>query len=352
MSHEHAEFFFTAEQLCHELDAELIGDGSVQIAGVNSLDQAGPGELSFVTAKKFVSKLKDSKASVVLVSKKLTSICQTQLLVDDVNASLIKVLNLFAPKLTVIQGVHSTAVVEDSAVLGQNISIGANVYIGHSVKVGSGCVIGANASVGENSTIGDNTRLDSGVVIYHNCKIGNNCVVQANSTIGGTGFGYSFIDGQHQLIPHNGGVIIEDCVEIGTNSCVDRAKFGNTIIGAGTKVDNFVQIAHNCVIGKCCLFAGYVAIAGSSHVGNGVIMGGMSGSIDNITIGDGVIVGAGSNILTDIPAGERVLGVPAKDAKLQIRIYSVINRLPKMYKQLREVVKKVKKLETSENNKK
>ena len=352
MSQDHAETFFTAEQLCQELCAELLGDAGVRITGVNSIDHAGPGELSFITAEKFVSKLKDSKAAAVLTAKKLTGISQVQILVSDVDASLIKVLNLFAPKLTVMAGVHPAAVVEDSAVVRGNVSIAPHAYIGHGVKIGSGCTIGANVSVGENSIIGDNTRLDAGVVVYHNCKIGNNCVIQANCAIGGTGFGYSFINGQHQLIPHNGGVIIEDCVEIGANVCVDRAKFGNTIVGAGTKLDNFVQIAHNCVVGKCCLVVSYAAMAGSAVLGDGVVMAGRAGVADGVKVGDGVTIGAAGSVFHDVPAGQTLLGLPARDAKLQIRIYSVISRLPKMYEQLREVVKKVRKLEASENNKK
>ena len=352
MSYERAETVFTAEQLCQRLEAELVGDGSVHLAGVNSIEQAGSGELSFVLAEKYVPKLKDSRAAVVLVGKKIANTSKTQILVDDVNASLTKVLNLFAPKLTVTEGVHPTAVVEDDAVVGKNVSIGPNAYVGSGVSIGSGCRMGANSSVGENSIIGDNTRLDSGVVVYHNCKIGNNCIIQANSVIGGTGFGYYFTGGQHQLIPHNGGVVIEDCVEIGANSCVDRAKFGNTIVGAGTKTDNLVQIGHNCVVGKCCLLVSYVALAGSCVLGDGVVMAGRAGIADGLKIGDGVVVGAASSVFHDVSPGEKILGMPARNAKLQLRIYSVINRLPKMYKQLREVVAKVKKLETSENNKK
>lgn len=352
MSHEHAETIITAEQLCRQLGGKLVGDGSVQISGINSLDLAGSTELSFVSLEKHTRKLEKSQAVAVLVSKELAGVCKTQLLVENVDASLIEALNLFAPKLTVDKGVHPAAVVEDDAVVGENVSIGANAYIGHRADIASDCVIGASVNVGENSVIGDNTRLDSGVSIYHNCKIGRNCIIQSNSTIGAVGFGYSFIDGQHRLIPHNGGVVIEDCVEIGANVCVDRAKFDNTMIGAGTKIDNLVQIGHNCVVGKCCLIVSYAALAGSAVLGDGVVMAGRSGVADGVKVGDGVMIGAAGSVFHDVPPGKKLLGLPARDAKVQIRIYGIISRLPKMYKQLCEVAKKVKKLEASENNKK
>ncbi|NIA16847.1 MAG: UDP-3-O-(3-hydroxymyristoyl)glucosamine N-acyltransferase, partial [Planctomycetes bacterium] len=164
-------------------------------------------------------------------------------------------------------------------------------------------------------------------------------------------FGYSFIDGQHRLIPHIGGVIIEDFVEIGANSCVDRAKFGNTIIGAGTKIDNLVQIGHNVVVGKCCLFAAHVAIAGSCEIGNGVVLAGQAGIKDHIKIGDGVVVGAQAGVITDIAPGRHILGSPAIDDKEIKRIVLTTMKLPQMAKQLKKLVKKVERLEAAENNK-
>jgi len=189
------------------------------------------------------------------------------------------------------------------------------------------------------------------VVVYHNCRIGTGVIIQANSTVGSTGFGYSFIDGAHRLVPHNGGVIIEDFVEIGANTCIDRAKFDNTVIGAGTKIDNLVQIAHNVKIGKCCIIVGMVGIAGSCTLGDGVIMSGGSGLKDNITVGDGAIIGAVSTVFQSIGAGEKVLGTPAVEYGRSLRIASATRRLPEMVEQLRTLKKKVKALEASKNNK-
>ena len=251
------------------------------------------------------------------------------------------------------EGVHATAVIEESAKIGNNVSIGPFAYIGHDAKISDGCIIGAGCKVGEDSIIDENTRLDCNVVVYHGCNIGKNCIIQANSTIGSTGFGYYHIDGRHELIPHNGGVIIEDCVEIGANSCVDRAKFGNTIIGAGTKIDNSVQIAHNVVIGKCCLLASQVGIAGSSRLGDGVVFGGQSGMADHITLGDGVIVGARASVIKSFAGpGRQLWGTPAREIKTELRQMAMMKRMPKVIDQLKELNEKVKKLEAAENDKK
>jgi UDP-3-O-[3-hydroxymyristoyl] glucosamine N-acyltransferase len=345
-----ATFVLTAQQLCDELCGELVGDGSVEITGVNTVDNSTASEVCFVSDKKHVSGLADSLAGAVIIGEKVDGYSQVQLVVEDVTKTLIVALGLFAPKLIVDAGIHPTAVVEDDAVIGENVNIGPNVHIDHGVKIGTGCVIGANCSVGQNSVIGQDTRLYSNVSVYHGCQIGSNCVIQSNTTIGSVGFGYSFIDGQHKLIPHNGGVLIEDCVEIGSCTCIDRAKFGNTIIGAGTKIDNSVHIAHNCIIGRCCLLAGQVAIAGSVTLGDGVVFGGRSGSSDNLTIGSGTIVGGCSAVFKNLPAGQKVWGTPAQDAMAEMKQISLLKKLPKINKQLRELVAKVKELEASKND--
>jgi UDP-3-O-[3-hydroxymyristoyl] glucosamine N-acyltransferase len=176
-------------------------------------------------------------------------------------------------------------------------------------------------------------------------------VIQANSTVGSTGFGYSFLEGAHRLIPHNGGVIIEDFVEIGANCCIDRAKFDNTIIGTGTKIDNLVQIAHNVVIGKCCLIAALSGLGGSCRLGNGVVLGGQVGVKDNIEIGDGATIAGQSGVTQDVAAGQSLFGTPAFEMKDEFRIISARRRLPDMAKQMKQIIKRVERLEAAEDNK-
>jgi len=341
----------TVAALAEHLSARLTGDGSMQVTAVNSLEQAGPAEVSFLIYRQHIDRLVDSAAAAVIVAEKTDKTKIPQLLVKNVHVSLIQALNLFAPRLTPCSGLHTAAVIEQTAVIGDNVAIGPGVYIGHGANIAENCIIAPGCRIGENTSIDRNCRLDGNVVIYHNCKIGKNCIIQANSTIGSVGFGYYLIDGKHELIPHNGSVIIEDCVEIGANCCVDRAKFGNTVIGAGTKIDNLVQIAHNVRIGKCCLVAGQVGIAGSSRLGDGVVLGGQAGVGDHLKIGDGAMVGGGSAVIGNVPSGKQVWGAPAYDTKEQLRNIGLVKRLPKIVEQLREVVDKVQKLEAAKNDK-
>ncbi|RKY05388.1 MAG: UDP-3-O-(3-hydroxymyristoyl)glucosamine N-acyltransferase, partial [Planctomycetota bacterium] len=235
MDDEQDKTVLTCAELAERIGAELHGAGGVSIRGVSAVECAKADDVCFVASPKHARLLADSEAAAVIVSKKLEGVDIVQLVVGNVDAALIAALDLFAPKLTPMEGIHPTAVIEDSAVLGSGAAVGCHAYIGRNVRIGEGTIISAGCIVGENTTIGSHCRLDGNVAVYHNCRIGDACIIGANTTIGSTGFGYSFIDGEHRLIPHNGGVIIENCVEIGANSCVDRAKFGNTIIGAGSK---------------------------------------------------------------------------------------------------------------------
>lgn len=356
----------TVAQLAERLDAELVGDGSGQISAVGTIETAGENEVAFIRGSKqnhvhsgtnangkYLSAVKQSLAGAVIAGMRIEDLDKPQLIVKNVDAALIEALNIFAPNLKLLsEGIDPSAKVAESARIAKGVAIGAFVVIEDGAEIGPNSIVGGGCKIGENSTIGNNCHLDSNVVVYHNCHLGNNVVIQANTTIGSTGFGYSLIEGSHKLIPHNGGVVIEDFVEIGANSCIDRAKFGNTIIGAGTKVDNLVQIAHNVVIGKNCLIAGQVGISGSCKLGDGVVLAGQVGLTDNIEIGDGVIVGAQAGIMNDIEAGEKVVGSPAINSKEAFQIMGLMKRLPKLNKQLKQLSKRVERLEAAKDDKK
>ncbi|MCJ7777832.1 MAG: UDP-3-O-(3-hydroxymyristoyl)glucosamine N-acyltransferase [Sedimentisphaerales bacterium] len=369
----------TVAQLAEKLGAEVIGDPEafeIKISAVAAVEAAGQSDVTFITDERHFAALKKSQAAAVIVNRPLsrslfivdssstnnkqrttnkeqrTTQVPLQLLVKNVDSALIKALNIFAPPLK-----KPAAGIDPSARIGQKVqiadgaSIGPAVVIDDGVKIGRNCVVGSGCKIGQNSVLGHNSRLDGNVVIYHNCRLGKNVIIQANSTIGSVGFGYSFIDGVHKLIPHNGGVIIEDFVEIGANCCIDRAKFGNTIIGAGTKIDNLVQIAHNVVIGKCCLIAGQVGISGSCTLGDGVVMGGQSGLADNVKIGDNTMVAARAGVINDIAAGQQIFGMPAIDKAEGLRVVALTRRLPKLVEQLKKLAKRVEKIEAAENHK-
>jgi len=343
----------------------LVGDGSARISAVGPVEAAEAGDVTFVRDSdshgwhsgrpidaRRVSELRKSRAGAVIVGRRIEDLAAPQLVVENVDGALIEALKAFAPKLkSASAGIDATAKVGKDVKFGEGVAVGPGVVIDDGAEIGASSVIAGGCKIGENSRIGAHCRLDSNVVVYHNCTIGNNVVIQANSTIGSIGFGYSFIDGSHTLIPHNGGVVVEDFVEIGANCCVDRAKFGNTVIGAGTKVDNLVQIGHNVVIGKCCLVAGQVGISGSCKIGDGVVLGGQAGLADNIEIGDGAMVGAQSGVTHNIGASQQVAGSPAIDARETFRIISLMKRLPKLAEQLKQLSKRLEELESAKDDK-
>ena len=366
----------TVTQLAKRLGAELVSgpDGiDRQISAVGALEAACESDVTFITDDRHLAGLKDSRAGAVIVGRHLDGVDKAQLIVKNVDAALIEALKVFAPQLTPlertrqpfsggqggfltglkapVEGIDPTAKIGQRVKIAKGVAIGAGVVIDNGVQIGLNSVISSGCKIGQNSKIGKSCRLDSNVVVYHNCCLGNNVIIQANSTIGSIGFGYSFIDGAHKLVPHNGGVVIEDFVGIGANCCIDRAKFGNTIIGAGTKIDNLVQIAHNVVIGKCCLIAGLVGISGSCKLGNGVVLGGQAGLADNIEIGEGTMVGARSAVLNNVPAGQQVAGAPAIERREALRIIGLTMRLPKLAEQLKKLTERIEKLEAAKNHK-
>ena len=345
----------TIEQLAKRLGAELASEAEEagrEITGVGPINTAGESELTFVTSDKHKALLGQSHAGAVIAAARIADFGRPQLIVKNVNTALIEALKIFAPRLKPApEGIDSTARLGDNVRVAKGVSIGAGVVIDDGVQIGPDSIIGSGCKIGENSKLGGNCRLDGNVVIYHNCSLGNNVIVQANTTIGSTGFGYSFIDGAHRLIPHNGGVVIEDFVEIGANCCVDRAKFGNTIIGAGTKIDNLVQVAHNVVIGKCCLIAALVGISGSCRLGDGVVLGGQVGLADNIEIGDGTMVGGQAGVMSSVGAGLKLAWTPAIKREEAMRVIGMTLRLPKVAEQLRHLSKRVEKLEAAKDDK-
>jgi UDP-3-O-[3-hydroxymyristoyl] glucosamine N-acyltransferase len=346
----------TIGQLAERLGAELLGragDSDKPITAVRPIEAADETDVTFVTGDKHKAALGRSRAGAILVSTPLDTLRKPQLIVKNVHAALIEVLNIFAPKLNPpAEGIDPTAKLGERVTIAEGVCVGANVVIDNGAHIGRHSIIGGGCKIGENSKIGAHCRLDSNTVIYHNCCLGNHVIIQANATIGSTGFGYSLIDGAHRLIPHNGGVVIEDFVEIGANTCIDRAKFGNTIIGAGTKIDNLVQIAHNVVIGKCCLIAAQVGISGSCTLGDGVVLAGQVGLADNIQIGAGAMVGAQTGVMKDVPPGEKMLWTPALKRKEALRVMGLTMRLPKMAEQLKQLGKRIEKLEVAEDDKK
>ncbi len=240
-------------------------------------------------------------------------------------------------------GIHPTAVISSSAKLGKNVSVGAYSVIEDDVTIGDNTVIFPQVYIGKRTQIGADCILYPQVVVREECVIKNRVILQPGAKIGGDGFGFIFHEGRHHKIPQIGNVIIEDDVEIQANSCVDRAKLAHTVVGANTKVDNLVQIAHNVKVGQSCIMCSQVGIAGTTTIGNGVIAAGQVGIVGHVHVGDRVILGAQSGVTNNIPAGESYFGSPARPMKETLRIMAIESKLPEIYKELKVIKKAVEK---------
>ncbi len=324
----------TAADLAKLLDGDLTGDPQREVSGLNFIENAQPDEMTFIGGAAYAAQWKDSKAGVALTVRGIDvepTEGRAVIEVDDVDLAMAKALEVFAPPPPACApGIHASAVVDPSAEIGANCHIGPCCAVGPHVKIGDGSVLYANVTVMDEATIGPGCTLWPGVVIRERCIIGAACILHLNVSIGADGFGYRpAADGSGLVkVPQIGNVVLGNAVELGANTAVDRAKFGSTVIGDGTKIDNLCQVAHNCQIGRCTVIASHSAIAGSSVIGDGVMMGGCVGVKDHITIGSGARIGGGSGLIRDVPAGASVLGYPAVDSRECLRNWSAISKLP------------------------
>jgi UDP-3-O-[3-hydroxymyristoyl] glucosamine N-acyltransferase len=324
------------------------GDATTRIAGVAGVKEAEPTDITWLAHDKYAAQLRTSKAGAVLVPEQYGETPMPAVLCPNPSVALITVLEHFAvPLPRPAVGIHPAAIVASSAIIGSNVAIGPHVVIGELAEVGDGCVLHAGVFIGQETILGQACELWPRVVVRERCTLGNRVVVHPNSTIGADGFGYQFIKGQHVKIPQIGTVRIEDDVEIGANSCVDRAKCGATVIGRGTKIDNLVQVAHNVQIGPDCMIVAQTGIAGSARLGRLVVVGGQGGIRDHVTLNDGAQLAACSAVSKDVPAGAIMMGTPAVEHEEFVRERARIHRLPKMAEQLADLIKRVERLEAS-----
>ncbi|WP_025743112.1 UDP-3-O-(3-hydroxymyristoyl)glucosamine N-acyltransferase [Aquimarina pacifica] len=317
------------------IKGELIGSTDQKIEGAEELQKANSNQITFIGSKKYEKLWADSKACAALIndnSKIEAGDNRAFIKVKNVDLAMAKILQLFNPPPPVFEtDIHPTAVIHETAKIGNGCKIGANCYIGKDVELGNEVVLYPNVCVFDETSIGDHTIVWSGTIIRERCIIGSHCIFHTNVSIGADGFGYRPSDDGKQLIkiPQIGNVIIGHYVEIGANSCVDRAKFSATIIGDGCKIDNLVQIAHNSIMGRSCIMAGHSGLAGSVTLGDGVIIGGSASIKDHTTIHSGATVGAGSGVMNDVEAGKTVLGYPAQDARNMLKQWVAIKRFMK-----------------------
>jgi UDP-3-O-[3-hydroxymyristoyl] glucosamine N-acyltransferase len=324
------------------VNGTLAGNPAIAITGVEQITDAAPGQLTFIGDKKYAKLWGTSRASAAIVAERLAlepGEGRALVRVPDADLALAQVLEMFAsPPPQCAPGIHPAAVVDPTAEIGEDAAVGAGCYIGPRVVIGPGSRLYPNVTVLDDSVIGADTVIWSGTVIRERCRIGSHCILHPNVTIGADGFGYRPApDGRGLVkIPQIGTVVIGDAVEIGANTCVDRGKFSATVIGDGTKLDNLVQIGHNCKLGRSCALSGQCGLAGSVTVGDGVVMGGRVGVRDHVTIGAGAKLGGHTGVAGDVAPGATLLGTPADDARKTMQQWAAIRQLPDLIKELRK----------------
>jgi len=319
------------------LDARLEnGSPDTEITGLNGIEQAGPGELTFVSNPRYAAAARSTKAAAVIVAENFPALGTAMLRAKNPYLSFAQALELFHKPRRYAPGIHPTAVVHETAKIGPNAHLGPYVVISEDVEIGADAVLLAHAVIYSGVKIGAKFFAHAHAVVRENCRIGNNVLLQNGVVIGADGFGFAkTANGRWYKIPQPGPVVIEDDVEVQANSCIDRASVGETRIGRGVKVDNLVQVGHGSQVGEDALLCAQVGLAGSTEIGARAILTGQVGVVGHCKVGDDAIVTPQSGVANDVPAGALVSGAPAVDHKLWLKYSAILPRLPEMVRALR-----------------
>lgn len=322
----------------------VIGDGNIEIKGIKGLEDVGPGEITMAATARVLETAVRSQAVAIIVPDNVVEVSKPAIRVANPRLAFAQILTYFTPPIVCKPGIHRTAVI-GANFNGEGAEIGPQVYIGDDVTIGKGTIIYPGAAIEDRVVIGENSIIHANVVIRKECIIGNNVQIHAGTVIGADGFGYVTEKGKHFKVPQVGKVVIEDDVEIGANSAIDRSTTGVTLVKRGTKIDNLVQIGHNCVLGEDCLLCGQAGMAGSAKLGDRVIMAGKAGVVGHILIDHDSVIAAYSLAINSLPPNSYVSGVPARPHGEDMRIQATAGRLPELLKEIRELQKKVADLE-------
>ncbi len=321
---------YRLRQLAKHVGGEVAGDPDTPIRRLRPFETAGPGDLTLAVEKRYEERIRETGASAVIVSETVRFRNRPLLRVDNPRLAFARLLQFIDKTPFVPTGVSPDATVGRDCSIPERVSIHPHAYVGDGVTLGEEVTLHPGVYVGNGCTIGDGTILHPNVTVYDGIRIGARVILHSGAVIGADGFGYVF-DGERQVkIPQRGTVVIEDDVEIGANSCVDRATFGQTTIGRGVKLDDHVQIGHNCTIGENTVMVGQVGVSGSVTVGRNCILAGQSGVVDHVRIGDGVKVLAKTAVTKDVPDGMTVSGQPARDHRTTVKIQALTRRLPQL----------------------
>jgi UDP-3-O-[3-hydroxymyristoyl] glucosamine N-acyltransferase len=337
----------TLRELAVLAGGETDGDGGLIITGPAKIEEAGPGQITFVANPKYAHFLETTRASAVVVPADLAvppgrSVIRAK---NPYFAFLLIVRAFFPEKPFLAPGIHPTAVLGEGVRIGENARIGARVVIGNRCRVGNGTELLPGVVLGDDVTVGQNCVLHANVSLRERVVLGDRVIIHDGTVVGSDGFGFAFEGGRYQKIPQVGTVVIEDDVEIGANTAIDRATLGETRIRRGAKLDNLIQIAHNCVVGEDTAIAAQTGLSGSTVLGRGVRVGGQAGFAGHLQVGDGAAVGAQAGVDKTVPGGIMVSGSPARPHMEELRVEAAIRQLPAWMKEIRKLINR---LETNE----
>lgn len=342
---------FSAEQIAGILNGEIVGNPAVKVKGLSKIEEGVAGTLSFLANPKYEEHIYTTKASIVIVNKTFVpqrplSAETTLIKVEEAYACFAKLLEMYDQAMSKQAGIEPQAYVSPQAKVGKDVYIGAFAYISDHAEIEDGVHIYPHTFIGDHVKIGRSTKIFANVSVYRDCKIGQQCTIHSGAVIGADGFGFvPNSENNYQKVPQIGNVILEDHVEIGANTCIDRATLGSTIIRKGVKIDNLVQIGHNVIIGENTVMAAQGGVAGSAKLGKNMMVGGQVGIVGHISLADGTMIGAQAGVPKTIKEeGTTLLGSPAYDAEEYKKAYMGFRRLPQILDRLRELEEEVKKL--------
>lgn len=337
---------FKLKELADLVGGEVEGNADVEIHGVAGIREARLGDITFVANPRYEEFLASTKASAVIGSPQLVA-GKPLIRIENPYFAYLKVLNLFAEDVAARypRGIHETAVIDPSAELGENVAVGPFCQIGRGARLGRGTTVLAGSFIGEDVTVGENCLFYPNVTVREDTVIGDRVILQPGAVIGADGFGFAKDGSTHHKVPQIGRVVIEDDVEVGANSCVDRATTGETRVKKGSKIDNLVQIAHNVVVGENSIIAAQAGVSGSTELGRGVVLAGQAGLVGHITLGDGAVVGAQGGVTKSVPAHTTVSGYPAREHSYARRLWAHTAQLPALFKKVRELESKIAELQ-------
>lgn len=343
---------FSAKQIAEFIQGEIIGNENAIVHTFAKIEEGIPGAISFLSNPKYTPYIYTTQSSIVLVNRDFTpeeEIKATLIKVDNAYESLAKLLQLYEMSKPKRTGIDSLAFIAPTAKIGKDVYIAPFACIGDNAEIGDNTIIHPHVTVGGGAKVGNNCILYSGATIYHDCRVGNNCILHSGCVIGADGFGFAPTPNGFDKIPQIGIAILEDYVEVGANTCIDRATMGATIIRKGVKLDNLIQIAHNVEVGENTVMASQVGIAGSTKIGQWCMFGGQVGLAGHIKIGDKVNIGAQSGIPSNVKANSTIMGTPAFEAKNYFKSSIVYKKLPEIYTTLNNLQKEIDELKKQLN---